>query len=272
MTKHNEPDRKNTRDRLANCDLGEKNGHAFDDAVRLTDLFVERAQNISLIDSKSRAENYTNGELLFYVLLACHLPNGQKHLFPFLIGQEMLKLGWPKQNPVDVSVYQANTVTQIRGNGDQIFPMLVFVSDLVNCPEGVISSGVWSLGTQENPLGGSEFLFQSVLPGHPFTWKFFRLPGLPVDATEWEPYARCSTLVVFNKCDHRLVQRSPKALDYFDAVKCDIDTDVFLAACNYMKEVRITVNSDRVWVGLDIPIDDRYQILEFAASTGDIFL
>lgn len=239
---------------------------------RLANLFVERAQDISTIDTKTVAENYADGKQVFYVCLACHSPHGNKHRFAFLIGQEMLEFGWPDSQAVNHSVPHGEAVGEIGRNGHQVFPVLIFVGDLVDGPEGVIPSGVWALGADEFPLACSEFLFQSVLPGHPFIWEWIGLPGIPVYAPEGKPYARRAAPIEINKRGGRFVEGDPQSLDDFNGIEGYIDIDVFLAACDYMRKIRITVDSDRVGAGLKVPVDGRFEIVKFSASTGDIFL
>jgi len=246
----------------------------FDDIINLIDLFVQRSQDVTSIDTKTVAENHADGKLMLYLKLAYRPSNGDEYFFSPLISKKMLKLGWPVVQCVDVRhatrvAPDAEAVAQIGFDGNQVSPVLILVSDLVNGPESVIPSRVWLFGTDEFPLVGSELLFQSVL--HPFTWKFIRLPGVVVDASEREPYARRPSSILGNQGDRSFVQRRPDPLDNLNAVKGKVDIEIHLSACNYVRETILTLHPDRVRAGLQVPVNEKYQVCELALSTGNIF-
>lgn len=242
----------------------------FDDVIYLTNLFVECAQDISLIDTKSLAEIYRDGEAVFYVLLVHCLPHGREYKFPFLIGQNMLELGWPHNQFIDEAPAEGKSMVEMRLDCDQINPVLIGVGDFVNGPENLIPSGIWSLGAKEVPLYGCEFLFQ--LLDSSGVWEFIRLPGIPIYSPEGKPYARCANAVSVNHSHDKLVQSRSDALNDLDAIERDVDIEIFFAACDYVKQISISFDADGVGVRLHMPIDSRYKLLKFARSTSDIFL
>ncbi len=252
--------------------LFKERSHCFEDAIHDANLFVERCKDISSIDTKPLSENYAHGKAVLYVRLRCGLPHGGQNHFAFLVAKDILKLGWPGHECVDESVAQREAVIQKRLNFDKAFPMLVGVSDLVNGPEGGISSRVWSLGTEEIPLLRSEFLFQSILPGHPRTWEFIGLPGIAIDTAEWEPYARHATIVVGDEGNGSFVQCGAKTKHEVNDIESYIDVDLFLAACDYMRKTRFSLSSEGVGIRFEEPIDVRFKLTKLALSTGDIFL
>lgn len=252
--------------------LSKKGTHTFQDVLDDTRLFVECCKNVAAIDAKSLAENYADGKAVLYVRLRNRVPHRCEHNFSFLIAKDTLEFGWPKKEFVDVSAVNGEAVAKGWIYSDEVFPVLVDVGHLVDGPEGVISSGVWALGTNEHPLFGSEFLFQSVLPGHPRVWEFVRLPSVPVDASKWEPYARRATLDASDQCNRRLVERGPKPEDDIDNIEGNVDVEVFLAACDYVRQTRFLLDPQGVGVGLQEPVDGRFEVYKLSLSTGDIFL
>lgn len=269
MTKQRIHDKKAGRDRLA---LGEQNSHPFEDVLNDTYLFVERCKDIAAIGTKSVAENYSCGKVVLYVGLRNRCPHRKEYGFSFLIAKDVLELGGVNKQSVDITAVESEAVIQSGLDGHQSFPMFIGVGDLVDGPEGCIPSRVWALGANEVPLLRSEFLFQSVLPGQPFTWKFIGLPGVAVDAAEGEPYARRSSSVIGDNCYRRLVQRGAQSQNKVDDIERDIDVNVFIAACDYVRKIQFSLSAKGIGVCFQEPIYGRFEINKLALSTGDIFL
>jgi len=235
-------------------------------------LFVERCKDIAAICTKSVSENYAGGKAVLYIGLRHYGPHGHEDHFSFLIAKEVLEFGWSDGQPVDVASIECESMVQVGANLDQTFPMLVGVSNLVDGPKGIIPSRVWAVGANEVPLLRTEFLFQSVLPDHPFTWEFIGLPGVAVDAAEWEPYARSAPAIAGDERDGGLIQRGSKAQNEIHNIEGDIDVEIFLAACNYVAETRFSLSAEGVGVRLQEPVNRRFELTELALSSGDIFL
>jgi hypothetical protein len=248
---------------------------ALQDFLYHTDLLVKRSQDVLSRNWERASENYADGKLMIYLVLTYLGTKGEQHDFPFLIGKDVLELGWPNGHEVEedraTPPRHRKAMPKMRLDPHQVFPMLIFVGDLVHRPEDVISSGVWSLGFDEGPLIGSEFLFQSVLPGHPRIWEWIRLPSVAVDAPEWVPYARRATAIKLDEGDSGFVERNAKTLDDFDNIESDVPWDAFVAACNYMRDIRFSMDSYRVGVGLKEPVNRRLKVTKLALSSFDIF-
>lgn len=252
--------------------LAEERAHPFEDVVNDAYLFVERCEDIAAIDTKSVAENYVDGKAVLHVGLTYGGSHGKQHCLAFLIAKDVLELGWPRVESIDVGAVEYEAVVDVGFDINETFPMLVGVSNLVNGPEGPVSSRVWALGAEKLPLRRTEFLFQSVLPGHPFVWEFIGLPGVAVDSAEGEPYARRSALIFDNECDSGFIQRRSKAQDEVNDIKRNIDIDLLLAASDYVSKVRFSLSSNGVGVRFQEPVDGRFKLTKLALSTGDIFL
>lgn len=241
-----------------------------------SDLLIEQSQDIFAREWEATAENYAEAKMLLYVHIAGADADGKKHNFAFLICHQTLELGQldshELKNPLSHTLLDAegNSLVKLRRNAHQVFPMLIFVGDFVDSPEGVIPSGVWALGENECPLLGSKFLFQSL--GGPGVWEWKWLPSVPVDSAEWKSYARRSDVPAIDRVDHRFVQRSAEASDNLDNIESDIFGEVFLAACDYMRLVRVLLSAEGVGFTLDVPVDDRFEIVETALSSFDVFV
>jgi hypothetical protein len=253
-----------------------KRGETFDNVVSQADLLVELHQDVFSRDWEQTAKNYADAKLMIYLLLGYLGPHGHQHRFPFLIGNEVLNVGWLDRKVVDVGHSgwvrpHRKAMIEIGADADQIFPMLVLISDLVDGPEGVIPSGVWSLGFDEVPLIGSQFLFNSMIAGHPRTWEWLRLPGVPVDASEGKPYARGAAPIGLNQGNNGLIQRRAQAKHDIDDIEGEVVGDIFVAACDYMGKLAITMDADRVGFRLNEPVDSRFEVIKLSLSSFDIF-
>lgn len=264
----------NCQDRTALFLLSQKGNETFDNVVSQADLLVELHQDVFSRDWEQTAKNYADAKLMIYLLLRNLGPHGHEHRFPFLIGKEVLNVGWLNRKVVDVGHPgwvrpHRKAVIEIGADADQIFPMLVLISDLVDGPKGIIPSGVWSLGFDEVPLIGSQFLFN--IAGHPRTWERLWLPGVPVDASEGKPYARGATPVGFNQSNDGLIQRRAQAKHDINNIEREVVGDIFFAACDYMGKLAITMDAERIGVCLNEPVDSRFKVIKLSLSSFDIF-
>lgn len=249
-----------------------KGAHPLQGVLDDTYLFVERCKDVASIDANALAENYADGKVVLYVRLRDRAPHRRDYNFSFLITKDVLELGWTQKQLVEVATAKGKAVAKEGIDCDEAFPVLVGIGDFVDCPKGVISSGVWALVTDEFPLLGSELLFQSVLTGHPRVWEFVWLPGVAIDATKWKPYARRALAVSLDQRHGCLIKRGSQAKDKINHVEGDVDVEVFLSACDYVREVRFLVEAERVGIGLQEPIDGQLEVSKLAHSTGNIFL
>lgn len=252
-----------------------ESGPTLDDLLRQSDLRVEEANDVYARDWQATAKNYVDGKALLYVLLRHRLPCGKEHFFPFLIGKNVLELGWHESQKIDVAVPEAVTeqheiVSEVRPQLDQIFPMLIRVGEFVNGPEGVVASRMWVLGHEEVPQRGSKFLFQSIT--RPGVWEWKWLPGICVQPAEGKPYARRSLSGIVDGVDDCFVECGAKPQDNFNDVERNVLGDVFVAACDYMRQTTIVMDAHRVGFSVKERPQSGHEIVELAVSAFDVFL
>lgn len=246
---------------------------SFQDVISHTDLLIEEAQDHFTRDPRATAKNYAEAKAVLHIGARYTLASGNQHSFSFLIAKDVLELGWAEVELIDVksgaTPSEGKAVPQPGFDHNQVFPVLIFIGDLVNGPEGVIRSGVWALGHDEIPFGGSEFLFQAI--EGPGIWEWKRLPGL-IETTEWKPYARRSDAAAFDRGHDRLIEGRAKAKHYIDHIKGDVAGEVFLAACDEVSKLSVLLKPEGVGFGLKEPIDSRFEFVELAVSSFDVFL
>ena len=250
-----------------------KASETFDDVISQPDLLIELYQDVCSRHCEETAKNYADAKLVVYLLLRHTDAHGEEHRFPFLVGKEVLDIGWPDCEVINVGhagsvAPHRKAVVKMGAYPDQIFPMLILVSNLVDGPQGIVPAGVWSLGLDEVPLSGTEFLFYSLVSR---TWERFRLPGVAIDASKWEPYARTTPPVPFHQGNNGLIKRCPKSANDFHNIESKIVRGIFIAACDYVGKLTFTMDAKRVGFGLKEPIDSRFEVIELALSSFDIF-
>lgn len=246
------------------------------DVIDRADLFVERHQDVFARDWSDTAKNYADGKLVIYARLRCNGAEGEQHHLSLLIAEHMVRVGWPRVHAVNEERargvgHNTEAMGKIRVGGNQILPVLVGVGDFVHGPEGVIPSGVWALGFDEAPLSRSEFLFQTVFPNHSFGWEWLGLPGLPVDAAEGEPYARRAAPIKFGQAHDGLIKGGAEPTDDLNHIEGYIDGQIGLTACDYVRAMRLTLDSNRIGVGGKVPVDGPFELVKLALSSFDVF-
>ncbi|WP_321394998.1 hypothetical protein [Emcibacter sp.] len=249
----------------------------INNAIHLSNLRINRGNDVFSRDWGKVIENYIGGYCVIYALVEACTVKGKKNFFPFLIAQEMVTIGGanngsPSNTPSGRSTSKRKTVCQIGAGSNEVFPMLVLVGDLVHGPKDIVSSGVWSLGFDEAPLVGGKFLFNAAFPGHPPTWEWLRLPVIVIEATKGEPYARRAAPVAFNEGNCHFIKGGPKMNDGFGNFMPDIDRDIFFEACNYIGKCTFSLNNDVIGVGLQVVEDHRFNIVKLGTSSFDLFL
>lgn len=245
-----------------------------DYALNQTDLLVKRHQDIFTLDWGDVAKNYVLGYSALYILVSSTLPDGKKHTFSFLVVKDSVELCGVVCDEIVVGSSTVSTAKEAGralklGDGfDKALPMLVGVSDLVHGPEGVIPSGVWSLGFDKLPLIGREFLFNSILD--PGIWERISLPI--THATKREGYTGSASTVEFDNIDNHFIERTPQMLDSLDGLEGDVIRQILIEACNYVMKTTVFLGQHGVGTRFDVPIDSRFEVVEFSLSSFDLFL
>lgn len=268
MTKRLDP-AKGAGDRLV---LEECFTERLNNAFRDTDLLIERSQDVFARDWSEFAENYRRGRLGLYAKLALSTDDGDEHSFSFIVVKQGVVLvgqddDFSRTTKLCSGAKEANAISQDRSNIHKIAPVLVGVGDLVDTPEGVISSGVWSLGYDQIPLLRRQFLFYCPRSG---IWDWKWLPV--VHAPKWEPYARCASAIEFNERHQHLIERRSQMSDGLHNLKGDIVGRGFLAACHVMNTWPFSIDSKGVRMRGNVGVDSSLEMVEFALSSFDLFV
>lgn len=270
MTKQSESFTEGLRDRP---DLPKERAHPFQDALDEANLLVERHQDVASRDWGNFAKNYLDGKAVFCVKVSAPAFDGQEHCFTFLVVRNGHVCRVNSEGLGSVGAEQVEVVLpETCASLNEFLPVLVAVGDLVDGPEGIIPSGIWLVGCDKVPLGGGEFLYYSMLPGHPVVWKWIGLPSLIVEPAKREAHARGTSTIALNERDHGLIESNSDPLDNFNRFPCDIVWRIALEAADYVGRFRMTLRPDTMGAGLDIPPDERFELREFALSSFDIFV
>lgn len=244
-----------------------------DDTLYQSNLLVKRHQDIFALDWHNFAENYARGYTAIYLLIKPAIPDGDEHAFPFLIIKDKITIGGGNAQLFEIGANSWGSSNADRmglpgDDLDQFFPMLVRISDLVNGPESIIPSGVWSLGFNDRPLLGSEFLFYSLLD--PPVWEWIRLPV--AHSAEGEPYTRHTPAILSDKRDDHFIKRRAEVSYSLHDLKGEISGKVFIEVCDYVKKVRMAFEAERMGLGLNVPVDARFKVSKLMFSSFDLFL
>ena len=257
-----------------NIVLAEKFGATdLNDTIDQADLLIKRHQYIGALDWMDFSKNYGIGYAAIYLLIEATLLNGGKHTFPFLIAKDKVAVGWSDNHAFDVSGSRTRRadIHRILKNGldfNQAFPMLVRVGDFVDCPQGIGPSWIWSLGFDERPLIGREFLFYSAFNSG--VWEDIRLPV--VHASEWEAYARSAPSIQQNQIDDHFVERTSEVPDCFNDFPSKIIWKNFFEACDYVSKLTVLLDSHGVGFRIDKPIDAKFDVIKLGLSAFDLFM
>jgi hypothetical protein len=246
----------------------------IDDALRQSDLLVQRHNDVLARDWGQFAKNYADGYGVLYVKVEAAILDGEHRPFTFLVTKKGLVCGIANQSARDSSRAssaadsQVDPTSQARDHANKTFPVLVGVGDFVDGPQGIVPSWVWLLGCDQRPLIGREFLFYSIL--HPLGWKRLSLPSR--QPAEWEPYARAASPVLIDKLDHQLVEGAPQMPDGFDDLPREVIRRVALQAGDYMGPILASGDVETVRPALGVKACTRLDVVELAFSTFDLFV
>lgn len=248
------------------------------DELRHSDLLVKRSQDIFASDRGNIRENYVRGYTQIYLLVEAFTVGEQKHRFPFLITQDEVTICWTHgASPTHGktcrrSDAENNALVEMGVSFDNSGAMLNGVCDFIDPPEQIIPSRVWSLGFDEIPLVGREFLFYSTFPSHPPIWESIRLPSISVYAPKWKADAGCTAPVRFDNFENSSIECGPQALDNAHGTPSQILWEVYSELRDYILSGFVATSFDSVRVAFNEPIDDRFQFLKLSFSTPDMLV
>ena len=262
-------------DRLAllNGNLEEPFPADFDDALNQTNLLVECHQDIFSLDWHEFAKNYALGYAAIHLNIAVIGGKCEQYNFPFLILKDGITIGGVSFDLFNIAAARtvrtdAERILKCGQDFNQSFPMLVGVSDLIDGPEGIVSSGVWFLGFDEIPLVRREFLFCSFPSG---VWEWTRLPVV-IESAEGVGYARKATPIEFNKVNCHFIEGVSQMPDSFDNFPSEISRQLFIEACNYVGAIRFMLDPDEMRVRLDEPVNSHFKVVKLMLSSFDLFV
>lgn len=134
----------------------------LDNALRQTNLLLQRDKDLSARDWYDFAKNYADGRL--GVVLHCRVGSVAKDdSIRLLLLRQGLRPGRIHHDECCMAV----TDTKFAPNGadayvQKVLPVLIGIGDLVDGPKGIIPSGMWFLPNKQIPHLGRQFLFQSL--------------------------------------------------------------------------------------------------------------
>lgn len=244
----------------------------LNNALHKTKLLMKRSTDFLALNWHDVAVDYGHGKNALYLRLTRTVGVGDNNSFSFLIVKDMVVSGGPNydtsvttnKNPI-TDRQRARLHTRIGMN--QVQPVLVCISDLVYCPQQVVSSRVWLLGHNESVLIGRELLVKLILG--PFAWKRFRLPI--AHPSKWETYTRHAVTVHGDKGHHHLVQRGSEMPDCLDKFPGNAFGDRLDAACDHMKHTAVEFGPEGIRVTCNEAGDQAFEVIEFGLSTFDLF-
>src|SRR5258706_11509503 len=101
-----------------NALFSEKTREPLYDLIGQADLLVERHQDVFLRNWEDTAKNYADGKMVIYLLVKCRAADGKEHFLPFLIGKDVLDVGWINRKVVDEYAWprHGHSVAQMRAD------------------------------------------------------------------------------------------------------------------------------------------------------------
>ena len=250
----------------------------LDYALHQSKLLVERSQHLFARDWGDFAKYYVEGYRVLHLrvnVTGAESVRGEQG-FSFLIGAEEVTVTpyseGAARRPTREKQSSAGELTGMQDEAwkdlHQALPMLIFVGDLVHCPEQIVSSRVWFLGEDQSPLVGREFLFQSVMPGG---WKRFRLP-IRAGTPEGEPYARNAATIGLDQRDNHFIQSRTEMADSLHDFPRHVFRGQALDAANYVASLTVKLTANGAIHTVDGPfIQHSFNVVELSLSTADLF-